>query len=93
MVLLGIERSKVERDLIFRSHLLGSLCTYLCDKYASILSAYPGAPPINVIEYLREDSSLLEVFLLVLNRRLTAIDDLEFKGERNNNTVSPFLTL
>lgn len=29
MQTLGLERSRVERELIFRSNLLGSLCSYL----------------------------------------------------------------
>ncbi len=38
MAMMGIERSKVERDLMYRSNLLGSLYTYLDHRYSVILA-------------------------------------------------------
>ncbi len=75
---LGIERSRVERDLIYRSNILQSICQYLKITYAQILYDTVGAPPSIIIDQIREDRSIFEIFLLVLNRRLTVIDDLEF---------------
>lgn len=51
-----------------------------------------GAPPALILDLIREDLSIFEIFLLVLNRRLTIIDDLEFKGHQST-TGSQFLTL
>ena len=48
--------------------------------YAQILYDTVGAPPSIIIDQIREDRSIFEIFLLVLNRRLTVIDDLEFQG-------------
>lgn len=36
--MMGIERSRVERDLIYRSNLLGSLYAYLESRYSVILA-------------------------------------------------------
>jgi hypothetical protein len=38
MAMMGIERSRVERDLMYRSNLLGSLYTYLDSRYSVILA-------------------------------------------------------
>jgi len=80
MAMMGIERSRVERDLMYRSNLLGSLNTYLDSRYSVILATSPGAPPSTILDMIREDKAIFDIFLLVLNRRLTIIDDLEFQG-------------
>jgi hypothetical protein len=46
------------------------------------MSASPQAPPTLILDQAREDHSLLSVFLLVLHRRLTVLDDLEFQGKQ-----------
>jgi hypothetical protein len=43
-----------------------------------VLADTVGAPPSMIVEQIREDRPIFEIFLLVLNRRLTVIDDLEF---------------
>jgi hypothetical protein len=94
MSILGLERGKVERDLIFRSQLLVTLAQYLEDNYVGLMAQNPkGVPPALIIDRAREDQAILEVFLLVLARRLTVIDDLEFKGTRHSNAATPFLSL
>lgn len=37
MSMIGIERSRVERDLMYRSNLLGSLYTYLEYRYGLLM--------------------------------------------------------
>jgi hypothetical protein len=44
---------------------------------------------MKLLDKVREDSAILEVFMLILARRLTVIDDLEFQGKQR----SSFLTL
>ncbi len=78
MAMMGIERSRVERDLMYRSNLLVSLYTYLESRYSIVLAMAPGIPPSNILDMIREDKAIFDIFLLVLNRRLTIIDDLEF---------------
>jgi hypothetical protein len=78
MAMMGIERSRVERDLMYRSNLLGSLYTYLESRYSVVLAMASGIPPSNILDMIREDRAIFDIFLLVLNRRLTIIDDLEF---------------
>ena len=90
---MGIERSRVERDLIYRSNLLSSIYTYLKHTYSKILSDTQGAPPSIIIDMIREDRSIFEIFLLVLNRRLTVIDDLEFQGKQKTTGAAPFLSM
>jgi hypothetical protein len=80
MAMMGIERSRVERDLMYRSNLLGSLYTYLDSRYSIVLAMASGIPPSNILDLIREDKAIFDIFLLVLNRRLTIIDDLEFQG-------------
>lgn len=58
-----------------------------------IMDSTPSAPSNMILEKIREDQAIFEVFLLVLNRRLTVIDDLEFQGHKKNISVTPFLRL
>ena len=90
---LGIERSKVERNLIYRSNILHSIYQYLKMTYSKVLSDIVGAPPSIIIDQVREDRPIFEIFLLVLNRRLTIIDDLEFQGHQKNTGAAPFLNM
>ena len=82
LTLLGLERGRVEREIIFRSHLLDSLAAHLQQTYGALMAASAHAPPTLILDQAREDHSLLSVFLLVLHRRLTVLDDLEFQGKR-----------
>ena len=91
--MIGIERSRVERDLMYRSNLLGSLYTYLETRYSVILAMASGIPPSNILDMIREDRAIFDIFLQVLNRRLTIIDDLEFQGIQKATMASPFLTI
>jgi hypothetical protein len=86
MPLLGLERNRIERELIFRSNLLLSLGGYLETTYRPFLASTIGAPPVMILERIREDAAIFEIFLLVLNRRLTVIDDLEFQGTQHSGT-------
>ena len=56
------------------------------------MAANAGAPPALILDRIREDLSIFEILLLVLSRRLTIIDDLEFKGHQSTSG-SQFLTL
>lgn len=73
----------MERDLIYRSHILNTLTLYLQQVYSPLIGKF------EILDKVREDSAILEVFMLILARRLTVIDDLEFQGKQR----STFLTL
>ena len=57
------------------------------------MRAHPGIPPSDLLDKFRIDQAILEVFLFVLIRRLTVIDDLEFKGVKRSCQTTPFLSL
>jgi hypothetical protein len=45
MALLGLERGRVERELIFRSQLLETYTDYLMHQYGPLMSHNPGGVP------------------------------------------------
>ena len=74
--LSGAEITKIKRDLIFRSELLSTLCTYFFLNYPHALIVYLSTS-IAILDKLQKDFTIFEVFFLVLNKSLAIIDDLE----------------
>lgn len=75
---IGLERGRIERELIYRSNLLQSLAIYIEGKYSKYLTTSELGYSSDILNQISQDVAIFEVFLLVLNRRLTVIDDLEF---------------
>jgi len=79
MKLLDIKEQYIERDIVFRSNMLINLCTYLHDTYSSLINS-----PNPLLEQVKFDQDLFNLFLHILKQRLIVLDDMEFLNEKRS---------